>query len=213
MDRGTMCISITVVLAESILHTLMLFDNKVHTHTAERGVDFWYAVAKPGQGGHQQLKLHLENLASSRLLGLFNVKSNYLTRQFDPGSRYEIGELLQLVLGLCYLDELLFGKNGVLGRAFGKRGVAGVCELTCLQEGFLLQAGRNYFTSLQSINVHHLGKNMLKEQPVEGFDLQHLYSHLFGPSDIRAHTAWNDTTCIMLLEMIRVLATYEPAHN
>jgi hypothetical protein len=72
-----------------------------------------------------------------------------------------------------------------------------------LRDNFFLNNG---LKCLQSINIHHLAKNMFKAGLNKGFALVEVYRALFGLADVEAHQASDDTT--MVLEIIRFIATY-----
>ena len=68
----------------------------------------------------------------------------------------------------------------------------------------------NYYTCLQTVNIQHVAKNMLKSAPRDGCSLTGIYRTLFGIEDVTAHEAPADT--LMLLDIIRIIAAFESGH-
>ncbi|KAI4683388.1 uncharacterized protein J4E88_004564 [Alternaria novae-zelandiae] len=79
-----------------------------------------------------------------------------------------------------------------------------------VKENFQLRNGLNYYTCLQTVNIQHVAKNMLKSAPRDGCSLTGIYRTLFGIEDVTAHEAPADT--LMLLDIIRIIAAFESGH-
>ncbi|CAN9207665.1 unnamed protein product [Alternaria alternata] len=80
-----------------------------------------------------------------------------------------------------------------------------------VRENFQLRNGLNYYTCLQTVNIQHVVKNMLKKSPREGCTLTGIYRVLFGIEDVQAHEAPADT--LMLLDIIRLVAAFESSSH